>query len=60
MFQDVTEYVKNCPWCQIAKGNYTGPKTKLGLITANDPLDLLCIDFTKLDLSKDGKKNILV
>ena len=20
MFQDVTKYVKECPWCQIAKG----------------------------------------
>ena len=30
MFQDVTNYVKNCPSCQTAKGDYTDPKTKLG------------------------------
>ena len=60
MFQDVTNYVKTCPHCQTAKGNYTDPKTKLGSIIANNPMDLLCIDFTKVDPSKSGKENILV
>ena len=60
MFQDATKYVKNCPCCQTAKGNYTDPKTKPGTIIANNPLDLLCIDFTKVDPLKDGKENILV
>ena len=60
MFQDVTNYVKTCPRCQTAKGDYTDPKTKLGSIIANNPMDLLCIDFTKVDPSKSGKENILV
>ena len=60
MFQDVTNYVKTCPQCQTVKGNYTDPKTKLGSIIANNPMDLLCIDFTKVDPSKSGKENILV
>ena len=60
MFQDVTNYVKTCPWCQIVKGDYTDPKTKLGTIIANNPMDLLCIDFTKVDPSKSSKENILV
>ena len=60
MFQDVTNYVKNCPRCQTAKGDYTDPKTKLGTIIPNNPMDLLCIDFTKVDPSKSGKENILV
>ena len=30
------------------------------LLVANNPLDLLCIDFLKIDLSKDGKENVLV
>ena len=34
MFQDVTNYVKTCPQCQTAKGDYTDPKTKLGSIIA--------------------------
>ena len=60
MFQDVTKYVKECPRCQIAKGDYTEPNTILGVIIANNPMDLMCIDFTKVDPSKDGKENILV
>ena len=32
----------------------------LGVIIANNPLDLACVDFTKVDPSKDGKENILV
>ena len=60
MFQDVTNYVKTCPQCQTAKGDYIDPKTKLGTIIANNPMDLLCIDFTKVDPSKSSKENILV
>ena len=30
MFQDVTNYVKTCPQCQTAKGDYTGSKNKTG------------------------------
>ena len=46
MFQDVTNYVKTSPQCQTVKGDYIDPKTKLGTIIANNPMDLLCIDFT--------------
>ena len=31
MFQDATKYVKDCPQCQIAKGDYTKPNTMLVL-----------------------------
>ena len=60
MFQDVTNYVKTCPRCQTVKGDSTDPKTKLGTIIANNSMDLICIDFTKVDPSKRGKENILV
>ena len=52
--------MKTCPQCQKAKVDYTDPKTKLCTIIANNPIDLLCIDFTKVDPSKSGKENILV
>ena len=32
----------------------------MGLLVANNALDLLCIDFLKVDPSRDGKENILV
>ena len=40
--------------------DYTDPKTKLGMIIASNPLDLLCVGFIKVGPSKDGKENILV
>ena len=58
MYQDVTEYVINCHWCHVAKGHYTGPHTQQGSLVANNPLDLLCIDFLTVDPSKDGKENV--
>ena len=60
MNHDATEYVTNCHWCHVAKGHYTGPHTQQGSLVANNPLDLLCIDFLKVDPSRDGMENILV
>ena len=42
------------------KGDYTKPNTILGVIIDNNPMDLVCIDFTKVDHLKDSKENILV
>ena len=60
MYRDVVQYVKDCPPCQVAKGPYIGPKTQLGSVVTNGPLELLCVDFTTMDPSRDGKKNVLV
>ena len=60
MFKDVTNYMKNYPCCQAVKGDYVGPKTKLGTIIGHNQMDLLCIDFTKVDPSKESKEYILV
>ena len=60
MNHDATEYVANCHLCHVAKGHYTGLHTQQGLLVANNPLDLLCIDFLKVYPSRDGKENILV
>ena len=60
MSQDASDYVANCECCCVSKGDYTGPHTQKGSLVANNPMDLLCIDFTKVDPSKDGKENVLV
>ena len=44
----------------MAKGPHVGPKTQPGSIVANGPLDLLCVDFTTMDQSRDGKGYVLV
>ena len=60
MYQDITEYVTNCHQCHVTKGHYTGPHTQHGLFVANNPWNLLCIDFLKVDPSKYNKENVLV
>ena len=60
MTQDASSWVKQCRRCQVAKGNYNIPKPKFGHLIAHNPLDLVCLDFTKVDPSKGGKENILV
>ena len=60
MFQDITNYVKHCPQYQTAKGDYVDPKMKLGTIIAHNPMDLLCINITKVDPSKSSRENMLV
>ena len=60
MNHDVTKYVTHCHWCHVAKSHYTGPQTQQESLVANNPLDLLCVDFMKFDPSRDGKGNILV
>ena len=44
----------------MAKGPYVGLKTQPGSIIADGPFDLLCVDFTTTDPSRDGKENVLV
>ena len=60
MYKDVAEYVKGCPLYKVSTGPYVDPETQHGSIIANVPLDLLCVDFTVMDPSRDGKENVLV
>ena len=60
MAQDANIWVNKCRWCQIAKGDYHTPNPKFGHLITHNPLDLLCLDFTKIDPSKGGKENVLV
>ena len=57
---DTDHWLSQCEWCLISKGDYTEPKTQQGSLVAHQPLELLCIDFTKADVAKGGKENILV
>ena len=37
MYKDIAQYVQGCPYCEVAKGPYVGPKTQPGSIIANGP-----------------------
>ena len=60
LLQEVTNLVKKCKWCQTAKDLYVDPDPSQGSVVANNPMDLLCIDFMKAEPSTTGKENILV
>ena len=44
----------------MTQGTYNEPKPKIGHLESHNPLDLLCLDFTKIDPSRTGKENVLV
>ena len=60
MAKDAQNWVTNCHRCQIARGDYNQPIPKISHLEAHKPLDLVCLDFTKIDPSKTGKENVLV
>ena len=60
MFVDTDHWLSQCEWCLVSKGDYSEPKTLQGSLVAHQPLELLCIGFTKADVTKWGKENILV
>ena len=59
-FTDTDHLLSQCEWCLVAKRDCTEPKTIQGSLVVHQPLELLCIDFTKVDIAKGRKENILV
>ena len=60
MFTGTDHWLSQCKQCLVSKGDYNEPKTLQGSLVAHQPLELLCIDFTKVDVTKGGKENVLV
>ena len=60
MAKDTQNCVTNCCRYQITRGDYNQPKLTIGHLEAHNHLDLVCLDFTKIDPSRTGKENILV
>ena len=60
LWHDVQNWVKNCQHCKAANGPYTDPEPPQGSTLVNNPMDVLCLDFIKVEASKSGKRNILV
>ena len=60
MYKDVAAYVHDHSWCRAVKGHYTGPDTQLDSLIVHTPVELLCINCTKLDPLRYGKEDVLV
>ena len=59
MAKDAQSWVTNCHHCQISRGDYNQHKPKIGHLEAHNPLDLVCLDFTKLTHLKQERKMFL-
>ena len=57
---DVTEYVKSCTRCKVAKEPMPKSKSLMMHLQAVRPLEILAIDFTVLEKSTSGIENVLV
>ena len=60
MAADATKWVSQCAQCQVAQANYMTPRPKISHLESNNPMDLLCLDFTKINPSRIGKENVVV
>ena len=60
MYQDVNNWVKSCESCKKAKGPYNDRNVKQWLLIANCLLEILCLDFTTMNCSRNVKENILI
>ena len=59
MVMDADHWLAQCERCLVSKGDYNEPKTVQGSLVANQPLELLCIDFTKADIAKGARRTFL-
>ena len=60
MADDVKRWCETCKRCCLRKTPDTKTRVPLVPITTVEPLELICIDFLKLEKSKGGHENILV
>ena len=58
MATDVEEWIRDCVRCEVSKGRVS--KQHLVNIVTTQPLELVCLDYLTLDMSKGGFKNVLV
>ena len=57
---DIDSYIKACETCQISKMPAVKPRTGLGSVQASRPLEVVAMDFTTLDMARNGTENVLV
>ena len=60
LHEDIKSYVAKCKTCAVAKEEGVNSKTRLGTVEASRPWEVLAMDFTLLEPSRDGKENVLI
>ena len=57
---DVDKYCYHCERCKISKAPQPKLKPPISSFLASRPLEVLAMDFTMLEKSRDGRENVLV
>ncbi|KAJ8401788.1 hypothetical protein AAFF_G00377590 [Aldrovandia affinis] len=60
MSQDVRQWCQECERCMVAKDTQPQARTFMGHLLASKPNQILAIDFTLLEPSRDGREHVLV
>lgn len=60
MSTDIRNWVRECERCQVAKDSGPVPHSFMGHLLASRPNEILAIDFTLLEPSRNGFENVLV
>lgn len=60
MHQDIKRWCQECERCQVAKDTQPTASAYMGHLLASRPNQILAIDFTMMEPSKNGMENVLV
>ena len=60
MSLDIKNWVQECERCQVAKDSGHVPHSFMGHLLASRPNEIVAIDFTLLEPSRNGLENVLV
>lgn len=60
MAEEVKRWCQECSRCQVAKDSSTGAPSYMGHLLASRPNEILAVDFTILEPSRNGMENVLV
>ncbi|KAL2104397.1 hypothetical protein ACEWY4_001265 [Coilia grayii] len=59
MYKDIKEWCRRCERCTLARPDLSG-KAPMGHLVAAKPNQVLALDFTLLEMARDGKEHVLV
>uniref|UniRef100_A0A667Y9Z6 Gypsy retrotransposon integrase-like protein 1 n=1 Tax=Myripristis murdjan TaxID=586833 RepID=A0A667Y9Z6_9TELE len=60
MHQDIKQWCQECERCQVSKDTQPVARAYMGHLLASRPNEILAVDFTMLEPSKNGMENVLV
>lgn len=60
MSSEVAQWCQACERCQVAKGSQPTARSLMGHLLASRPNEILAIDFTILEPSRNGMEYVLV